>query len=245
MREGDRSQVEHLLQTRLQKYLNNRFLRDVEQLKEGQATVSVNEKAEGESENISKQHRKLEDRLSVLEKNYNNLREEHAKLRIGYDSIEQEKISLAKKIDILERNNLKLGNNVNSLSDSIYDLRCFENIQKEVNKHTDDQMEAHTDVIKLLKLRVDKQDEEISLLVHNDALQDEKLEVFESSLHAIQTHLKEISKMFNPDGLSKVLDDILALNKENKALIERIQAGESKLKEVEITKMEFQGNQNC
>lgn len=46
--------------------------------------------------------------------------------------------------------------------------QIFNELQQENNKHTDNQLLSQTDIIKIMKGRLDKHDEELSLIIHND-----------------------------------------------------------------------------
>jgi len=243
------------LTNRLQRYLNKRFITDVNELKKQQSVIceTGTETKESESDN-----RKLEEKFEKLEKNFEKLKKDHSELKICFENIKEENHALIKKIDNVEKINKQVDKdlvtmNVNNseMNERIINLnleqKVFENIQNQSNKGTDEQLVALTDIIKLLKIRVDKHDEELSLIVLNDASQDERLDALEDKLDNKQDKFRKIESKQDSGGeilqnmkegfitsrlentLPSVLEDILNINKENKLLIERIETDEKRL----------------
>ena len=188
------------LTNRLQRYLNQRFILDVDELKRKQEGLG---QVEVEIENTELVSSKLEERIQQMEKNYRSLKEDHSKLKLNFDNIEEANLSLVKKISVLEKNNKHIARDVDAIKENNsemveniktnnLDLTVFENMQRQSNKHTDEQLIAKTDIIKMMKIRVDKHDDELSLLIHNDAAQDERLEMLDNSVDNMQMQLSDV-----------------------------------------------------
>eukprot|EP00092_Neocalanus_flemingeri_P004677 GFUD01005041.1.p1 GENE.GFUD01005041.1~~GFUD01005041.1.p1 ORF type:complete len:1367 (+),score=526.03 GFUD01005041.1:47-4147(+) len=250
------------LTNRLQRYLNQRFITDVDHLKKQQvAKGHVESKPEIDGERFQQ----IEKRMTQLEEKFIDLTENHSKLKKNCDSLEKTNLSLVNKMNVIEKNNKHLAGDICAMKEKNsemienttninLDQKVFENIQNQNNKHTDEQFIAQTEIIKMMKIRADKHDDELSLIVHNDASQDDKLELLDNSVDNIQVQLSALSNKLTsyPDimenlqqksrtprleaRLSGVLDDILKINKDNKVMIERIEATEKRIKEIEHTK---------
>merc|ERR1712142_737996 len=248
------------LTNRLQRYLNHRFINDVDELKKQQSAsyrveVEVNKEETG--------NRELEQRIQQIETNYVRLREDHTELKSSYENIKEQNQYLMKKIDIIEKdkkqfdkehgrlkvNNSELNENITK---SNLKQKMFENVQQQTNKHTDEQLLALTHMLKQMKITVDKHDEELSLIVNNDAAQDERLDILEDRADSIQDtfknqnirqdsgaeilqKLKEGFKTSSSENiLPAVLEDILNINRENRMLIERIEKDEKRTKKIDL-----------
>eukprot|EP00092_Neocalanus_flemingeri_P014465 GFUD01015609.1.p1 GENE.GFUD01015609.1~~GFUD01015609.1.p1 ORF type:complete len:1372 (-),score=525.76 GFUD01015609.1:84-4199(-) len=250
------------LTNRLQRYLNQRFITDVDHLKKQQvAKGHVESKPEIDGERLQQ----MEKRMTQLEEKFIDLTGNHSKLKKNCDSLEQTNLSLVNKMNVIEKNNKHLAGDICAMKEKNsemienttninLDQKVFENIQNQNNKHTDEQFIAQTEIIKMMKIRADKHDDELSLIVHNDASQDDKLELLDNSVDNIQVQLSALSnKLTSYPGimenlqqksktprlearLSGVLDDILKINKDNKVMIERIEADEKRIREIEHTK---------
>eukprot|EP00092_Neocalanus_flemingeri_P038985 GFUD01042439.1.p1 GENE.GFUD01042439.1~~GFUD01042439.1.p1 ORF type:complete len:1369 (+),score=525.37 GFUD01042439.1:46-4152(+) len=250
------------LTNRLQRYLNQRFITDVDHLKKQQVAKSC---FESKPENGGQSFQKMEKRMTKLEENFVDLTENHSKLKENYYSLEQTNLSLVNKMNVIEKNNKHIAGDyfamkeknseiIENTTNISLDQKVFENIQNQNNKHTDEQLIAQTEIIKMMKIRADKHDDELSLIVHNDASQDDKLELLDNSVDNIQVQLSVLSNKLAPypdimenlqqksrtprleARLSGVLDDILKINKDNKVMIERIEADEKRIREIEHTK---------
>merc|ERR1712142_520236 len=173
------------LTNRLQRYLNHRFINDVDKLKKQQSAsyrVEVGKEETGNKE--------LKQRIKQIETNYIRLREDHTELKSCYENIKEQNQYLMKKIDIIESdskqldkehrrlkfNNSELNENITKFSSK---QKLFENVQQQTNKHKDEQLVALTHMLKQMKITADKHDEELSLIVNNDAAQDERLDILE------------------------------------------------------------------
>merc|ERR1711872_157086 len=182
---------------------------------------------------------------------------------MGYENIKEQNQYLMKKIDIIKNDNKQLDKehgrlkvNNSELNENItkFNLKqkMFENVQQQTNKHKDEQLVALTHMLKQIKITVDKHDEELSLIVNNDAAQDERLDILEDRADSIQDtfknqnirqdsgveilqKLKEGFKTSSSENiLPAVLEDILKINRENKMLIERIEKDEKRTKKIDL-----------
>ena len=125
----------------------------------------------------------------------------------------------------------ELENKIKVLGD---EQKLFTKLQLENNKHTDNQLVSQTDIIRIMKSRLDKHDEELSLIIQSDAGQDLALDKMRTSLDNVksqmeahgdlmqsldnlQTSLKS-DKEEGDCSLGQTLQNILQLNKENKKL---------------------------
>merc|ERR1719419_1991336 len=82
---------------------------------------------------------------------------------------------------------LELENRVSKIET---EQQIFNKLQQENNKHTDNQLISQTDIIKIMKGRLDKHDEELSLIIHNDTGQDEAIDKVKASLDNLISDVK-------------------------------------------------------
>eukprot|EP00092_Neocalanus_flemingeri_P009145 GFUD01009846.1.p1 GENE.GFUD01009846.1~~GFUD01009846.1.p1 ORF type:complete len:1484 (+),score=566.18 GFUD01009846.1:348-4454(+) len=247
------------LTNRLQRYLNQRFITDVDHLKKQQVAKSC---FESKPENGGQSFQKMEKRMTKLEENFVDLTENHSKLKENYYSLEQTNLSLVNKMNVIEKNNKHMAGDCFAMKEKIseiienttnisLDQKVFENIQNQNNKHTDEQLIAQTEIIKMMKIRADKHDDELSLIVHNDASQDDRLELLDHSVDNIQVQLSVLSnklapyqdimenlqqKSRTPRFETRLSGEVLKSNKDNKVMIEKIDADEKRIREIEHTK---------
>merc|ERR1712142_801909 len=190
------------------------------------------------------------------ETNYIRLREDHTELRSSYENIKEQNQYLMKKIDIIESDSKQLDKEHRRLkfNNSVLNenITKFENVQQQTNKHTDEQLVAFSHMLKQMKITVDKHDEELSLIVNNDAAQDERLDILEDRADSIQDTFKnpnirqdsgveilqKLEEGFKTSSseniLPAVLEDILNINRENKMPIERIEKDEKRTKKIDL-----------
>ena len=138
----------------------------------------------------------------------------------------------------------ELENKIKVLGD---EQKLFTKLQLENNKHTDNQLVSQTDIICIMKSRLDKHDEELSLIIQSDAGQDLALDKMRTSLDNVksqmeahgdlmqsldnlQTSLKS-DKEEEDCSLGQTLQNILQLNKENKRLIKQLNIKEKAVKD--------------
>eukprot|EP00092_Neocalanus_flemingeri_P014463 GFUD01015607.1.p1 GENE.GFUD01015607.1~~GFUD01015607.1.p1 ORF type:complete len:1351 (+),score=528.10 GFUD01015607.1:47-4099(+) len=247
------------LTNRLQRYLNQRFITDVDHLKKQQVAKSC---FESKPENGGQSFQQMAKRMTKLEENFVDLTENHSKLKENYYSLEQTNLSLVNKMNVIEKNNKHMAGDcfamkeknseiIENTTNISLDQKVFENIQNQNNKHTDEQLIAQTEIIKMMKIRADKHDDELSLLVHNDASQDDRLELLDHSVDNIQVQLSVLSnklapypdimenlqqKSRTPRFETRLSGEILKSNKDKKVMIERIEADEKRIREIEHTK---------
>eukprot|EP00092_Neocalanus_flemingeri_P000845 GFUD01000902.1.p1 GENE.GFUD01000902.1~~GFUD01000902.1.p1 ORF type:complete len:1362 (-),score=529.35 GFUD01000902.1:116-4201(-) len=247
------------LTNRLQRYLNQRFITDVDHLKKQQVAKSC---FESKPENGGQSFQQMEKRMTKLEENFVDLTENHSKLKENYYSLEQTNLSLVNKMNVIEKNNKHIAGDyfamkeknseiIENTTNISLDQKVFENIQNQHNKHTDEQLIAQTEIIKMMKIRADKHDDELSLLVHNDASQDDRLELLDHSVDNIQVQLSVLSnklapypdimenlqqKSRTPRFETRLSGEVLKSNKDKKVMIERIESDEKRIREIEHTK---------
>ena len=115
--------------------------------------------------------------------------------------------------------------------------KLFHKLQLENNKHTDNQLVSQTDIIKMMKRRLDRHDEELSLIIHNDTGQDEIIDNLKTSLDKLREqiqahdnameHLDDLQTYLQNNhqecSLKETLGNILQLNSDNKKLIKQIE----------------------
>ena len=80
-----------------------------------------------------------------------------------------------------------LENKIKLLGD---EQKLFHKLQLENNKHTDNQLVSQTDIIKMMKKRLDRNDEELSLVIHNDTGQDEIIDNLKTSLDKLREQMQ-------------------------------------------------------
>ena len=128
-----------------------------------------------------------------------------------------------------------LENKIKLLGD---EQKLFHKLQLENNKHTDNQLVSQTDIIKMMKRRLDRHDEELSLVIHNDTGQDEIIDNLKTSLDKLKEqmqahdtamdHLDDLQTYLQNNhqecSLKETLGNILQLNSENKKLIKQIES---------------------
>lgn len=234
------------LMNRLQSYLNQRFLTDVDQLKRHQ---KITEKQRGNiniNETNADSTTAMNKRLKQMEEKYETLLQEHLSMKTSLCNVADYNHSLSNKLILLEEKTNRNVNDTRSLvgkeSYTIEDIgnnllgqKVFENIQQNFNKKIEDHIFTQSNILKSIKQRVDKHDDELSLLVEHNFVQDARL------LHI--ENLKEKESDFphkgdNTQHLSSALENILDINKENKLLIERLNAEEKRFKDFEKTKLD-------
>ena len=126
----------------------------------------------------------------------------------------------------------ELENKIKVLGD---EQKLFTKLQLENNKHTDNQLVSQTDIIRIMKSRLDKHDEELSLIIQSDAGQDLALDKMRTSLDIVKSQMEahrdlmqsldNLQSSLKSDkeeedcSLGQTLQNILQLNKENKRLI--------------------------
>ena len=129
----------------------------------------------------------------------------------------------------------ELENKIKVLGD---EQKLFTKLQLEDNKHTDNQLVAQTDIIRIMKSRLDKHDEELSLIIQSDAGQDLALDKMRTSLDNVKSQMEahgdlmqsldKLQRSLKSDkeeedcSLGQTLQNILQLNKENKRLIKQL-----------------------
>ena len=129
----------------------------------------------------------------------------------------------------------ELENKIKVLGD---EQKLFTKLQLEDNKHTDNQLVAQTDIIRIMKSRLDKHDEELSLIIQSDAGQDLALDKMRASLDNVKSQMEahgdlmqsldNLQRSLKSDkeeedcSLGQTLQNILQLNKENKTLIKQL-----------------------
>ena len=129
----------------------------------------------------------------------------------------------------------ELENKIKVLGD---EQKLFTKLQLEDNKHTDNQLVAQTDIIRIMKSRLDKHDEELSLIIQSDAGQDLALDKMRTSLDNVKSQMEahgdlmqsldNLQRSLKSDkeeedcSLGQTLQNILQLNKENKRLIKQL-----------------------
>ena len=129
----------------------------------------------------------------------------------------------------------ELENKIKVLGD---EQKLFTKLQLEDNKHTDNQLVAQTDIIRIMKSRLDKHDEELSLIIQSDAGQDLALDKMRASLDNVKSQMEahgdlmqsldKLQSSLKSDkeeedcSLGQTLQNILQLNKENKRLIKQL-----------------------
>jgi SMC interacting uncharacterized protein involved in chromosome segregation len=103
------------LTNRLQRYLNQRFIIDVDELKEKQAEIGhVDAKTTNTTgPNVDQ----FEKRIQQMEENHKTFKEDHSKLKANYDSMEQANLSLVNTISLLERNNKHIARDLDALKE--------------------------------------------------------------------------------------------------------------------------------
>ena len=128
-----------------------------------------------------------------------------------------------------------LENKIKLLGD---EQKLFHKLQLENNKHTDNQLVSQTDIIKMMKKRLDRNDEELSLVIHNDTGQDEIIDNLKTSLDKLREqmqahdnamdHLDDLQTYLQNNhqecSLKETLGNILQLNSDNKKLIKQIES---------------------
>ena len=128
-----------------------------------------------------------------------------------------------------------LENKIKLLGD---EQKLFHKLQLENNKHTDNQLMSQTDIIKMMKKRLDRHDEELSLVIHNDTGQDEIIDNLKTSLDKLREqmqahdnamdHLDDLQTYLQNNhqecSLKETLGNILQLNSDNKKLIKQIES---------------------
>ena len=260
MKKGEHSPDRRELSDKLQSYLNQRFLEDVETLKKRTATT-ITTKEVHRSEEVN-QEISLEQRLRKLEANQMKLQKNNNELKEA-NSLIMEKLSSSfkfnqQKIDFEVENllliilisiaQIKLTFMLQDMKQKLNDLenkiklvgdeqKLFHKLQLENNKHTDNQLVSQTDVIKMMKRRLDRHDEELSLVIHNDTGQDAIIDNIKISLDKLREqiqahddamdHLEDLQTYLQNNhqecSLKETLGNILQLNSDNKKLIKQIE----------------------
>ena len=87
------------LTNRLQRYLNQRFIVDVDQLKKKTAEVCH---VEAKHDIAEQGFGQMEERIKQLEANFFHVKEINSKLEKNYMSLEQTNLSLVNKINVME-----------------------------------------------------------------------------------------------------------------------------------------------
>ena len=120
----------------------------------------------------------------------------------------------------------------------VMEQKLFNKLQLENNKHTDNQLLSQTDIIKIMKQRLDKHDEQLSLISHSDTDQNIALDKLRSSLNTLKCemedheaameHLDNLEAYLktHQEPLTETLENIMRLNQENKNLINKMQGSE-------------------
>ena len=248
------------LSDRLQSYLNQRFLEDVETLKKRTAaTITTKEVHRSEEVNqefsLEQRLRKLEANQMKLQKNNNELKEANSLIMEKLSSsfkFNQQKIDFEVEnlllIILISIAQIKLTFMLQDMKQKLNDLenkiklvgdeqKLFHKLQLENNKHTDNQLVSQTDVIKMMKRRLDRHDEELSLVIHNDTGQDAIIDNIKISLDKLREqiqahddamdHLDDLQTYLQNNhrecSLKETLGNILQLNSDNKKLIKQIE----------------------
>ena len=252
---------EQELTGRLQKYLNQRFLEDVEALKKktgssyrdketrpqetdvnGNSSNHLNNNnSNNSSSNSNINLSSIERRLLKLEQEQHQLRKENKELK---DANALLLVKLKPLIESHEENTevqeikLKFSELETQVKNLVLEQKLFNKLQLENNKHTDNQLLSQTDIIKIMKQRLDKHDEQLSLISHSDTDQNIALDKLRSSLNTLKCemedheaameHLDNLEAYLktHQEPLTDTLENIMRLNQENKNLINKMQGSE-------------------
>ena len=147
-------------------------------------------------------------------------------------------MSIIKLTSLLQDMKQKLNDLENKIKLLGDEQKLFHKLQLENNKHTDNQLVSQTDIIKMMKKRLDRNDEELSLVIHNDTGQDEIIDNLKTSLDKLREqmqvhdnamdHLDDLQTYLQNNhqecSLKETLGNILQLNSDNKKLIKQIES---------------------
>ena len=213
------------LTNKLQRYLNQRFLRDVESLKQKvdvktrEQEINNNNSTDNNiNNNMNHDIYKTSDinsfahsssdqdqKMKALQQQIRQIVESHGKL-------EKDQKLLKNKVIQLENTNKNLETEMNELRKR---SEQFEKLQSENNRDTDDQLVAQTEIIKIMKTRLDSCD-------RVQAEQAARLQILQSGQ---QPAVSAVS-VADPAAVSETLQEVVRLNMENKELVRRVRAEE-------------------
>lgn len=228
------------LSGRLQKYLNQRFLEDVEVLKKRTTTTTTT--------NVTKEPFKCNEvngnieshgNMINIEERLNRLEQEQMKLRRENKELKEANSFLLMKIKPLVECNpdqemkQRLSELDQIVKNIVQEQKLFNKLQLENNKHTDNQLLSQTDILKIMKERLDKHDEELSLIIQSEEEQNQAIDKMKHFKHQIEAH-EESAELFSnlqsylssheEPGLEEILQNIMELNKENRKLISKLES---------------------
>ena len=124
--------------------------------------------------------------------------------------------------------------------------KMFQSLQLENNKHTDNQLAAQTQVIRMIKTKMDRLDEEVEALLECNEDKGEALDSLKKTLDSMREQMEAHTSLMesldnlqhstennNKTSLEETLQSILKINHENKELIRNIEKKERDTKPYE------------
>ena len=215
------------LTNKLQRYLNQRFLRDVETLKQKVDVKTTEQEINNNNStdnNISNNMNHDINRTSDINSFAHCSSDQDQKMKELQQQIRQIVEfhgKLEKDQKLLKNKVIQLENTNKNLETEIKEVRKrseqFEKIQSENNRDTDDQLVAQTEIIKIMKTRLDRCD-------RVQAEQEAGLQILQSG----QQPAVSAVTAADPAAVSETLQEVVRPNQENKELFRRVRAEEKR-----------------